>query len=92
MGRWGLGFPRSWSFGVPVGFEDEHMELQPRIAVDQSLPIRLHGPDPEQAAEGFEKCSPKTSTMSLSLHDGYIDWLEKKGFTFSEVFGHTSEK
>ncbi|KAF2734339.1 hypothetical protein EJ04DRAFT_393702, partial [Polyplosphaeria fusca] len=23
MGRWGMGFPRSWSFGVPVGFEGD---------------------------------------------------------------------
>lgn len=93
MARWGMGFPRAWSFGVPaVGFGEDAV-LSP---ASRSIPIsRRAASGQDRAARGIENGGVRlvsTSTMSLNLCEEYTDWLSEKGFQFSQIFGQTSEK
>ncbi|KAF2113789.1 hypothetical protein BDV96DRAFT_578331 [Lophiotrema nucula] len=76
MARWGLNYPRSWSFGVPVAFDNEAISALPassRVAAARRQDVDVVAESP--------------STMSLNMREEYTEWLRKKGFLFGQVFG-----
>ncbi|KAF2191777.1 hypothetical protein K469DRAFT_718793 [Zopfia rhizophila CBS 207.26] len=77
MERWGLSFPRAWCFGVPVAFDDDDMK-----------DTRTERDLEDRESEKSERSSVSSgSTMSLSLKEEYREWLRRKGFRYSQVFG-----
>jgi hypothetical protein len=89
MGRWGLGFPRAWCFGVPAAFGN---------GLEGDVITNDGGMMPPQTqrngvctiadfeAEGLQG-APQATSMSLNLEERYSEWLEEKGFLFAKVFG-----
>jgi hypothetical protein len=89
MGRWGLGFPRAWCFGVPAAFENGL--VGDVITKDGSMmPLQRHRNGVYRKAV-FEAVgpqeAPQATSMSLNLGERYSEWLEEKGFLFAKVFG-----
>ncbi|KAF2021274.1 hypothetical protein BU24DRAFT_416933 [Aaosphaeria arxii CBS 175.79] len=90
MERWGLGFPRAWCFGVPVGFGEESADA---IGVDGAKDIESRADTPVeqqgQPANQHDKDDRgwSLSTMSMNLRNEYMDWLKDKGFQFAQIFG-----
>lgn len=78
MDRWGLGYPRAWSFGIPVSFDTN--VTSPFSAETASNPM-----------EEDEKSS-FPSSMSVNLEEEYTEWLKRKGFRSSYVFGQKTLK
>ncbi|ORY04368.1 hypothetical protein BCR34DRAFT_572739 [Clohesyomyces aquaticus] len=79
MGRWGLGFPRAWCFGVPVEFDEGGAQDAVNGTGNKVACI-------DDEDRDLRKKSTST-TMSANVKDEYSDWLKEKGFRFSEVFG-----
>lgn len=93
MARWGMEFPRAWSFGVPaVGFGEDSV-LSP---ASRSIPTpRRVASGENRESRGIKNGdarSVSTSTMSLNIREEYVDWLMEKGFQFSQIFGQMGEK
>lgn len=84
MSRWGMGFPRAWCFGVPVGFlpSDERESLNK--AVEDAAPGRVEG----HVHKRSEIQEVGTGSMSVNMGEEYGSWLEVRGFCSAQVFGH----
>lgn len=98
LGRWGLEYPRAWTFGVPVAFNAEALPLTNEKVHDaQRADSPIVGQSdlvvadkPSDCADASsERCLSTMSTMSITLRTEYADWLAKKGFRFAKLFGHS---
>jgi hypothetical protein len=91
MGRWGLGFPRAWCFGVPVAFGEQQESVASMPASSRAVrvdsPVDVGGGGELAVEKGDEGKDWSPSTMSLNLREEYQEWLKKKGFQFAQVFG-----
>ncbi|KAF2871158.1 hypothetical protein BDV95DRAFT_668524 [Massariosphaeria phaeospora] len=88
MARWGLGFPRSWCFGVPVVFGEGGGVGGEEGRVD----CPVGGGDGGAVESGAVESGASTSTMSVNLGEEYTEWVNKKGFRFSQVFGGAGDE
>lgn len=85
MGRWGLGFPRAWCFGVPVAFDEKDLPTSlasPTLSPTESAGFSMKGESNDERSESWS-----LSTMSMNLKEEYTEWLKEKGFQFAQIFG-----
>lgn len=84
MGRWGMGFPRAWCFGVPVGFVPSDERESFVEATEESAPVGVTG----QLKEPMRLVAVSPSLMSAKRGKETASWLGDKGFRSAEIFGH----
>jgi hypothetical protein len=94
MGRWGMKFPRAWSFGVPGGSDlgalrDEQAWEKGMGLETVETPLSYRKWEQEEVGGG-DRAS--LSTMSLNLGAEYAEWLKGKGFQFAQIFGQAVSK
>lgn len=85
VGKWGMGYPRAWCFGVPVGFvrSDEREGFEGYKSNEEAG----GGESQHKEERGEEAKEEMRSNMMANMGEEYGSWLEKKGIHFAQVFG-----